>query len=123
MANPLQVEQLVTKVAERFPAIALSLHLHDTRGLAVANMVAGYRAGVRIFDTSVGGLGGCPFVRGAAGNIATEDAVNLFNDMGVDSGIDLRKICGVSELYEDILDRRLPGRMARVLKVLETIND
>lgn len=117
MANPAQVKQLVTKVGQRFPEIALSLHLHDTRGLAVANMVAGYEAGVRIFDTSAGGLGGCPFVKGAAGNIATEDAVNLFESMGIDTGIKLKKICEVAASYETVLDRSLPGRMGRVLKV------
>lgn len=116
MANPAQVKKLVTKVGQRFPEIALSLHLHDTRGLAVANMVAGYEAGVRIFDTSAGGLGGCPFVKGAAGNIATEDAVNLFESMDVDTGIHLEKACAASALYEKLLERTLPGRMGRVLK-------
>lgn len=120
MANPVQVKKLATKVAQTFPEVGLSLHLHDTRGLAVANMVAGYEAGVRIFDTSAGGLGGCPFVKGAAGNIATEDAVNLFDSMGVDTGIDLEKICLVAEKYEELLGRNLPGRMGRVLKVQKT---
>ncbi len=119
MATPLQVKQLVGKAQELLPKGSLSLHLHDTRGLAIANMVAGYEAGVRIFDTSAGGLGGCPFVKGAAGNIATEDAVNLFEGMGVATGIDLEKICAVGFLYETILDKHLPARMGRVLSNLQ----
>ena len=71
MANPAQVKRLVFKVRNALSNASLALHLHDTRGLGIANMIAGYEAGVRIFDTSAGGLGGCPFVRGAAGNVAT----------------------------------------------------
>jgi hydroxymethylglutaryl-CoA lyase len=116
MATPLHITNLITRAKAELPDAALSLHLHDTRGLGIANMVAGYNAGVTIFDTSAGGLGGCPFVKGAAGNIATEDAVNLFEEMGVSTGIDLRKICAVHERYAELLGRELPGRMARVLK-------
>lgn len=119
MANPRQVKSLVRQAREIVPAESISLHLHNTRGLAIANMVAGYEADVRIFDTSAGGLGGCPFVKGAAGNIATEDAVNLFESMGIATGIDLEKICAVGEMYETMLGRRLPGHMGRVLRNLE----
>lgn len=116
MANPQQIGNLIEKTRAVLPDAVLSLHLHDTRGLGIANMVAGYQAGVRIFDTSAGGLGGCPFVRGASGNVATEDGVNLFESMGIATGIDLESICAVAECYEALLDRTLPGRMARVLK-------
>ncbi len=119
MANPKQVKTLVTKVNQISPGTTLSLHLHDTRGLAIANMMAGYEAGVTIFDTSVGGLGGCPFVKGAAGNIATEDAVNLFQAMGVETGIDIKRLCKITEYYETVLERRLPGKMSRVLHVMK----
>ncbi len=81
----------------------------------MANMVAGYEAGVRLFDTSVGGLGGCPVVKGATGNIATEDAVNLFDSIGEPCGIDINKLCQVTALYEKLLRRTLPGKMSRVL--------
>ena len=117
MAHPQQISGLIAKVRKRLPDLELSLHLHDTRGLGIANMMAGYSAGVRSFDTSAGGLGGCPFVKGAAGNIATEDAVNLFEQMNVDTGISLPAICAVTEYYENILGRQLPGRMSRVLKM------
>lgn len=120
MATPLQIKNFVAKVRNRLPAAELSLHLHDTRGLGIANMVAGYDAGVRIFDTSAGGLGGCPFVKGAAGNVATEDAVNCFESMGISTGIELASICSVAECYEELLGRQLPGRMARVLRVQQS---
>jgi hydroxymethylglutaryl-CoA lyase len=115
MANPLQVKRLVAKVKKALPDIALSLHLHDTRGLGLANMTAGYESGVAIFDVAAGGLGGCPFVKGASGNVPAEDAVNLFHEMGVDTGIDLEALCKVVDKYESLLGRSLPGRMNRVI--------
>jgi hydroxymethylglutaryl-CoA lyase len=116
MANPLQIKQLVNKANQSIPDVALSLHLHDTRGLGLANMMAGFESGVTIFDVSAGGLGGCPFVKGASGNVPTEDAVNLFNQIGVDTGIELNMLCRVVDEYEELLSRRLPGRMTRVIK-------
>lgn len=115
MANPVQVRELVTEVRARWPHVIVSLHLHDTRGLGLANMVAGYEAGATIFDTAAGGLGGCPFVKDAAGNVATEDAVNMFHAMGVETGIDIAALCRTVERLESLLDRQLPGRMLRVL--------
>ena len=82
----------------------------------MTNIWAGYEAGVRIFDTSAGGLGGCPFVKGAAGNVPTEDVVNLFTGAGIETGIDLAGMCAVSDRYSQVLNRELPGRMSRVLK-------
>ncbi len=119
MAHPRSIKSLISQARRILPDESLSLHLHDTRGFAIANMVAGYEAGVRIFDTSAGGVGGCPVVKGAAGNIATEDAVNLFESMGVTTGIDLQKICEVGRLYESLLERQLPARMGRVLQNMQ----
>jgi len=116
MANPLQVRRLVAKTRVAIPQFPISIHLHDTRGLGLANMLAAYEEGVNIFDVSAGGLGGCPFVKGASGNVAAEDAVNLFEQIGVDTGIDLKAICTVVDRYEELLGRRLPGRMNRVIK-------
>jgi hydroxymethylglutaryl-CoA lyase len=115
MANPVAIRGMVQKVHEAFPEILISLHLHDTRGLALANMFAGYEAGIRIFDTCTGGLGGCPFVKGAAGNIPTEDAVNMLESMGVPTGINIEKLCEAVVLLENKLNRQLPGRMKKVL--------
>jgi len=115
MANPMAIRNMVQKVQATFPDIKISLHLHDTRGLALANMFAGYEAGVHIFDTCAGGLGGCPFVKGAAGNIPTEDAVHMFESMGIATGITIEKLCETVAFLENKLDRQLPGRMKRVL--------
>lgn len=120
MANPDSIRSLVNLVAKRFPGIRISLHLHDTRGMGIANMISGYEAGVRIFDVCAGGLGGCPFIKGAAGNVPTEDAVNLFESMGVDTGIDLKKIVEAVSFLETTLNRPLPGRMSRVLRFQQT---
>jgi hydroxymethylglutaryl-CoA lyase len=116
MATPIDIRRLTQSVREAFPNIRISLHLHDTRGLALANMFAGYEAGIRIFDTCTGGLGGCPFVKGAAGNIPTEDAVQMFESMGVDTGIAIERLCEAVAYLEHKLDRPLPGRMKRVLE-------
>lgn len=116
MANPLQVRRLVAKTRTALPHLPISIHLHDTRGLGLANMLAAHEAGVTIFDVSAGGLGGCPFVKGASGNVAAEDAVNVFEQIGVPTGIDLKALCKVVDRYEALLGRSLPGRMNRVIK-------
>lgn len=115
LAQPLQVGQLVAQVREAVPAAVLSLHLHDTGGLGVANMRAGYEAGVRLFDVCVGGLGGCPFVRDAVGNVAAEEAVRLFAGMGVVTGIDLSLLLKATARYEALLGRPLPDASERSL--------
>jgi len=120
MGNPVQVRRLVGKIRKNLPKQAISLHLHDTRGLGLTNMLVGYEEGVRIFDVCSGGLGGCPFVKGAAGNVPTEDAVHMFEAIGLDTGTDLQKMGNVVEELEAILGRQLPGRMTRVLKATQS---
>jgi hydroxymethylglutaryl-CoA lyase len=115
MATPEAVGRMARLFAREFPGIRVSLHLHDTRGLGLANMFAGYEAGVRSFDVCAGGLGGCPFVKGAAGNIPTEDAVNLFEQMGIETGISLPALCEAVSFLETRLGRKLPGHMKQVL--------
>jgi hypothetical protein len=115
MANPLQVRRLVAKTRAAVPGFPISIHLHDTRGLGLANMLAAYEEGVNFFDVSAGGLGGCPFVKGASGNVAAEDR-ELFEQIGVETGIDLKALCKAVDRYEELLGRSLPGRMNRVLK-------
>lgn len=115
MATPLAVRQMVRLFHDRWPDVRVALHLHDQRGLALANMFAGYEEGVRFFDACIGGLGGCPFVQGAAGNVALEDAVNMFEAMGVTTGIDMVSVCEAVAFLEAVLQRSLPGRMRRVL--------
>jgi hydroxymethylglutaryl-CoA lyase len=89
MANPLQISRVLAALHTRFTGITWGLHLHNTRGLGLANAYAGLQAGVARFDASLGGLGGCPFAPGATGNIATEDLVHMLHEMGIETGIDL----------------------------------
>lgn len=115
LANPRQVFDLCRRLRDRIaPETALSLHLHDTRGLGIANMVAGLQAGVRIFDAALGGLGGCPFIPRATGNIATEDAAFACDEMGLTTGIDWQALRETVAHVETLLERTLPGRMSHV---------
>ena len=113
-AAPNDVTAVVGAVRQRVGAeVRLGLHLHDTRGLALANAMAGVEAGVRRFDASVGGLGGCPFSPGATGNVCTEDLVHLFHAVGLSTGIDLDGLIDVAAMVEAELDTTLPSRMLR----------
>jgi len=110
-ATPQSIRALVGKVRERYPDLTLSLHLHDTRGMGIANAYAGLEMGISIFDSTVAGLGGCPFAahKGAAGNVCTEDLVFMLDEMGIETGIDLDKLIEVARLSEDIVGHPLPG--------------
>ena len=112
-AAPHRVERVVGDVRSRWPDVPIRLHLHDTRGLAVANALAGLRMGVSRFDTTVGGLGGCPFAgqKGAAGNICTEELVLLCEEMGVATGIDLDKMIEAGRLAEAMVGHPLPSEL------------
>jgi hydroxymethylglutaryl-CoA lyase len=112
-ANPLAVKRLVGAVRERFPAVRINLHLHDTRGMGIANVYAGLEMGVDSFDSSVAGLGGCPFARhrGAAGNVCTEDLVFLCDEMGIATGIDLERMIEAATLAQTIVGHPLPGHI------------
>ncbi len=122
MANPRQVRELVTAVLERFPApheTYYTLHFHNTRGMGLANVVAGIDAGVRSFDGSVSGLGGCPFAPGATGNICTEDMVNMLEDMGYDTRVDLAKLLAVARRMPAIVGHDVPGQVMKAGQTLE----
>ncbi|WP_277185852.1 hydroxymethylglutaryl-CoA lyase [Caballeronia sp. BR00000012568055] len=113
MANPRQVARLVTRVLEHVPAADLTLHFHNTRGLGLANVLAAYHAGARRFDAALGGLGGCPFAPGASGNICTEDLVNMCDEMGIPTGIDLAKLIMLSRTLPALVDHDVPGQVAK----------
>jgi hydroxymethylglutaryl-CoA lyase len=113
MANPRQVEHLVARVLESIPASALTLHFHNTRGLGLANVLAAYGVGARRFDASLGGLGGCPFAPGASGNICTEDLVNMCEEMGIPTGIDLDLLIELSRGLPALLGHDVPGQVAK----------
>jgi hydroxymethylglutaryl-CoA lyase len=110
-ATPLSIKRVVGAVRERFPALQISLHLHDTRGMGIANAYAGLEMGVSIFDGAVAGLGGCPFAahKGAAGNVCTEDLVFMCEEMGIDTGVDLDRLIESALLAEEIVGHPLPG--------------
>ena len=110
-ATPDRIKHTVGAVRERYPDKQIHLHLHDTRGMAVANAFAGLEMGVDSYDSAVAGLGGCPFAghAGAAGNICTEDLVFLCEEMGIETGIDIDKLIETAQLAERIMGRSLPG--------------
>ncbi|HEY9679025.1 MAG TPA: hydroxymethylglutaryl-CoA lyase [Drouetiella sp.] len=109
-ATPKQVADLIELLKKEVPLDKLALHFHDTRGTALANVLAGLDAGITIFDSSLGGLGGCPYAPGAAGNLATEDLVYMLHGLGIKTGIDLEKLVDAGQLAEQILNKELPGR-------------
>jgi hydroxymethylglutaryl-CoA lyase len=98
MANPRQVYELGTHMIQRFPEVQWVMHFHNTRDMALANIVAGIQAGVRLFDGAFAGLGGCPFAPGASGNVASEDVIHMLHEMGIDTGIDLLKAMATARL-------------------------
>jgi isopropylmalate/homocitrate/citramalate synthase len=112
-ATPPRIERVLSEVRSRWPDKQLSLHLHDTRGLAVANAHAGLRMGVTRYDSTVGGLGGCPFAgqKGAAGNICTEELVLLCEEMGISTGVDLDALIEVGRMAEEIVGHVLPSEL------------
>ena len=122
MANPRQVRELAARVLERFPPpdeTYYTLHFHNTRGMGLANVVAGIEAGVRSFDGSLSGLGGCPFAPGATGNICTEDMVNMLEDMGCDTRIDLAKLLAVARRIPLVVGHDTPGQVMKAGQTLE----
>ena len=116
MANPSQVRKLVKRVREIAGAVPLSLPLHNTRGLGLANVWAAINEGVSIFDTSLGGLGGCPFIVGARGNIATEDTVNMLHEMGVKTGINLDMLIETSLQFERYMGQTFPSMVSHLTR-------
>lgn len=110
-ANPLQVSALIRSLRDTLPDTPLRMHFHDTRGTGLANVLAALEAGVDSFDGSVGGLGGCPYAPGAAGNVATEDVVYMLHEMGIRTGVNLGSLVGAARWAEQLVGRPLPGRV------------
>ena len=110
LANPDTIRSTVSAVLA-VTDTPLVLHLHDTRGLGIANIIAGVEAGVTRLDTSLGGLGGCPFIPGATGNVATEDVVWALEELGVATGVDIDTVADASREVSDFLGRALTGRL------------
>ena len=113
MANPRQVTMVLEHLMPRFPGVEWTLHTHDTRAMAIPNILAAMACGVTNFDASIGGLGGCPFAPGASGNVCTEDLVHCLHAMGVQTGIDLDRLLAVSRRVQEIVGRTLPGQVVK----------
>lgn len=114
-ATPGSIKSVLGAVRSRFPELEIVLHLHDTRGMGIANAYAGLEMGVRHFDASVAGLGGCPFAghKGAAGNVCTEDLVFMCHEMGIETGLDLDKLIECANLAEEVVGHPLPGSVMK----------
>ena len=110
VGTPNQTRDILRRLLATLPAERLALHMHDTRGTALANVLVGLEEGISTFDASIGGLGGCPYAPGAAGNLATEDLVYMLHGMGYETGIDWEKLVAAGALAERLVGRKLPGK-------------
>lgn len=115
VGTPLQTRRILEAMERRVPIDTLAMHMHDTRGTALANCVVGLECGITTFDASVAGLGGCPYAPGASGNLATEDLVYMLHGMGVETGIDLDRLADAGALAQRLLGRKLSGRALQAL--------
>jgi hydroxymethylglutaryl-CoA lyase len=115
IAHPGQVPRVLEAVLTKLPANRLALHFHDTRGTALANVLASLPFGITTFDSSAGGLGGCPYAPGASGNLATDDLIYMLNGLGADTGVSLDAVSAASAFIADRIDHRLPSRYAQAV--------
>jgi hydroxymethylglutaryl-CoA lyase len=113
MAHPAQVARMAQALQERFSDLQLTLHFHNTRGMGLANILAGVQAGIVRFDGSLGGLGGCPYAPGASGNVCSEDAVHMLDAMGCDTGMDLPRLLTLARALPGIVGHEVPGQVAK----------
>lgn len=116
VANPKQVEVVIKAIRAKYPELDFGLHLHDTRGMGVANVLTALQNGVTLFESAAGGLGGCPFAPGAAGNIASEDLVNMFNEMGIESGVNLDTLLDTVDIVKKEIKKDLTGHMSNICR-------
>ena len=121
MANPVQVSGFIKQLRTDFPGLDFSLHLHNTRGMGLANIVAGYEAGIRKFDGALGGIGGCPFAPGATGNVSLEDVVHMFQMMQVPVDPEVNRLIMTSRSMEKLLGYKLPGQVMNAGLATETV--
>ena len=116
MANPQESYEFFKTLKEQFPDVWLTAHFHDTRKMAIANIFAALQAGIDRFDTSAGGLGGCPFAPGATGNVATEDVVHMLDTLGISTGVDVKKVCQAVQIIAPHVSRSIDTGMYRLFK-------
>ncbi|MFN0070609.1 MAG: hydroxymethylglutaryl-CoA lyase [Chloroflexota bacterium] len=113
MANPRQVTTMIPPIRERWPTLHLGLHFHNTRGMGLANVLAGLQAGVTMYDASIGGMGGCPFAPRATGNVCTEDMVHMLDEMGISSGASVTKLIECAKFTAELVGAELPGQVMK----------
>jgi hydroxymethylglutaryl-CoA lyase len=113
MANPAQVARMCEALQQRFAGLQLTLHFHNTRGMGLANVLAAAQTGITRFDGSLGGLGGCPYAPGASGNICSEDAIHMLQEMGYDTGIALDALLPIARALPEIVGHPVPGQVAK----------
>ena len=113
MANPRQVAHATERFFDRFDGVKLTLHFHNTRGMGLANILAAYQKGAVRFDSALGGLGGCPFAPGATGNVCTEDVVHMFEEMQIETGVDLPAVIAVAKTLPSLVGHDVPGHVVK----------
>ncbi|GEN45042.1 hydroxymethylglutaryl-CoA lyase [Alkalibacillus haloalkaliphilus] len=118
VANPVQVERVLSEFEKHFSKDKIALHFHDTRGMALANTVVALQLGYHIFDSALGGLGGCPYAKGASGNVATDDLAHMLQQMGLEQSIDLNKLQEAAQFIESKLDQPLPSKQMGISRRL-----
>ncbi|TDJ04978.1 MAG: hydroxymethylglutaryl-CoA lyase [Deltaproteobacteria bacterium] len=115
IGNPLQTKDILKEIKNSFDLNKVAMHFHDTRGMALANSLASLEMGIGVFDSSAGGLGGCPYAKGATGNVATEDLVYMFEAMGLSTGVDLAKLVTASQFIENKVGHNLSSKVYQVI--------
>lgn len=120
MATPPLVKERVRALARTLPDLRIALHFHNTRGIGLVNVHAGLEEGIDVFESAIGGLGGCPFAPGATGNISSEDLVYLLHECGIETGIDLERLCAVARKAGELLGHDLPGQVMKAGPRLRT---
>ncbi len=123
MATPKQVYDMCIEMKKSYPEVDWVLHFHNTRGMAVANIMAGLQAGIKTYDSSLGGLGGCPFVPGAAGNVSSEDVIHMLDEMNIETGINIDKVIELAEEIEEMVGHSSDGYILRAGKSSELIRE
>ncbi len=116
VANPRQTYDLCSRLLDRYPDVEFTLHLHNTRDMALANVVAAMQAGMTCFDGAIGGLGGCPYAPGATGNVSTEDLVYMIQEMGIETGIDIDRLLAVSRMLQEVVPHKLDSALLKAGK-------
>ncbi|TGB04634.1 hydroxymethylglutaryl-CoA lyase [Halobacillus salinus] len=114
VANPLQVDRTLTEIRSQLPFDQLAMHFHNTRGMALANVLVSLEHGITTFDASVGGLGGCPYAKGATGNLATDDLIHMLHEMNIQTGVDLEKLTEAGLFIQSKLDKYLPSHQMQM---------